>query len=68
MRIATMLDYGGGWRGSVERVRELGRAGLDHVCVAEAWGFDSPSLLVVPHPTGGGTAADLIAYVKELAA
>lgn len=68
MQIATMLDHGGGWRGSVERVRELERVGLDHVWVAEAWGFDSPSLLVVPHPTGGGSAADLIAHVKELAA
>ena len=40
-----MLDYAGGFRQAVERVVEQERAGLDLVWVAEAYGFDSPSLM-----------------------
>jgi F420-dependent oxidoreductase-like protein len=45
MKIATMLSYAGGFRESAARVREMEAAGLDLVWVAEAYGFDAPSLL-----------------------
>lgn len=45
MRIATMLSYAGGFKESARRVREMEDAGLDMVWVAEAYGFDAPSLM-----------------------
>jgi F420-dependent oxidoreductase-like protein len=45
MKITTMLDYAGGFKRAVDRVAEMERAGLDLVWVAEAYGFDSPSLM-----------------------
>jgi F420-dependent oxidoreductase-like protein len=45
MKIATLLSYSGGFRESIARVSEMERAGLDLVWVAEAYGFDSPSLM-----------------------
>ncbi len=45
MKIAMSLAYAGGFRESVKRVAELEKAGLDLVWVAEAYGFDSPSLM-----------------------
>ena len=40
-----MLSYAGGFKESAAQVRELEQAGLDLVWVAEAYGFDAPSLL-----------------------
>ncbi len=45
MKIAMNLAYSGGFRESVQRVAQLEKAGLDLVWVAEAYGFDSPSLM-----------------------
>ena len=45
MRIATSLSYAGGFLEAAEELRELERAGLDSVWVAEAYGFDAPSLM-----------------------
>jgi alkanesulfonate monooxygenase SsuD/methylene tetrahydromethanopterin reductase-like flavin-dependent oxidoreductase (luciferase family) len=45
MQISTMLSYAGGFEQAVTELRELERAGLDMVWVAEAWGFDAPSLM-----------------------
>jgi F420-dependent oxidoreductase-like protein len=45
MKITTMLSYAGGFRESAAQVAELERGGLDLVWVAEAYGFDSPSLM-----------------------
>jgi F420-dependent oxidoreductase-like protein len=45
MKIATMLDYSGGFKESAAKVAEFEKAGLDLVWVAEAYGFDSPSLM-----------------------
>lgn len=45
MKIATMLSYSGGFNEAVADVVEMERAGLDLVWVAEAYGFDSPSLM-----------------------
>jgi F420-dependent oxidoreductase-like protein len=45
MQIATTLSYAGGFRESAGQVVEMERAGLDLVWVAEAYGFDSPSLM-----------------------
>jgi F420-dependent oxidoreductase-like protein len=39
------MSYARGFREGVERIAELERAGLDYVWVAEAYGFDSPSLM-----------------------
>jgi F420-dependent oxidoreductase-like protein len=39
------MSYARGFHEGVEQVAELERAGLDHVWVAEAYGFDSPSLM-----------------------
>ncbi len=45
MKISMPLDYSGGFAESVARVAELESAGLDLVWVAEAYGFDGPSLM-----------------------
>jgi F420-dependent oxidoreductase-like protein len=45
MQISTMLNYAGGFKESAARVREMEKAGLDLVWVAEAYGFDGPSLM-----------------------
>ncbi|HET6875035.1 MAG TPA: LLM class F420-dependent oxidoreductase [Acidimicrobiales bacterium] len=45
MKIATMLSYSGGFKESARRVTEMEQAGLDMVWVAEAYGYDAPSLM-----------------------
>ena len=45
MKIATMLPYAGGFKESARQVTEMEKAGLDMVWVAEAYGFDAPSLM-----------------------
>jgi F420-dependent oxidoreductase-like protein len=45
MKIATMLPYAGGFKESARQVTEMEQAGLDMVWVAEAYGFDAPSLM-----------------------
>lgn len=45
MKISTSLAYAGDPRAAADSVRELEHAGLDTVWVAEAYGFDSPSLM-----------------------
>jgi F420-dependent oxidoreductase-like protein len=45
MQISTMLSYAGGFHESVKQVVDLEKAGLDVVWVAEAYGFDGPSMM-----------------------
>ncbi|RCV51656.1 LLM class F420-dependent oxidoreductase [Marinitenerispora sediminis] len=45
MRISMPLGYAGDLKRSVDQVVELEKAGLDTVWVAEAYGFDSPTLM-----------------------
>ena len=45
MKISTQLAYNGGFKESAQHVAELEKAGLDLVWVAEAYGFDGPSLM-----------------------
>jgi F420-dependent oxidoreductase-like protein len=45
MKVAAPLDYTRNFEASVASVVELERAGLDQVWVAEAYGFDAPSLM-----------------------
>ena len=45
MKISTMLMYDGNPRTAADQVAELEKAGLDTVWVAEAYGFDSPTLM-----------------------
>lgn len=45
MKVSMMLSYSGGFRQAARDVAEMERAGLDLVWVAEAYGFDSPSLM-----------------------
>ena len=45
MKISMQLQYSGGFKESAARVVELEKAGLDMVWVAEAYGFDAPSLM-----------------------
>jgi F420-dependent oxidoreductase-like protein len=45
VKISTVMSYAHGFREGVEQVAELEKAGLDHVWIAEAYGFDSPSLM-----------------------
>ena len=45
MKISTMLSYSGGFKHAANQVVEMEKAGLDLVWVAEAYGFDSPSLM-----------------------
>jgi len=44
MKLSTMLMYDGNPRSAADQVVALERAGLDTVWVAEAYGFDSPTL------------------------
>ncbi|WP_245596482.1 LLM class F420-dependent oxidoreductase [Nocardioides alkalitolerans] len=45
LRIATQLQYAGNPRDAADQVLALEKAGLDSVWVAEAYGFDSPTLM-----------------------
>ena len=45
MKITMNLSYSGGFREAAQQVVELERVGLDMVWVAEAYGFDGPSLM-----------------------
>src|ERR1700722_12361762 len=45
MKISTILNYAGGFKESAYQVTEMEKAGLDLVWVAEAYGFDGPSLM-----------------------
>ncbi len=45
MKISTALMYNGNPREAADQVAELEQAGLDTVWVAEAYGFDSPTLM-----------------------
>src|SRR6476646_1844845 len=45
MKISTMLMYAGNPRDAADEVVALEKAGLDTVWVAEAYGFDSPTLM-----------------------
>lgn len=45
MQISMQLSYSGGFKESADSVAELEEAGLDLVWVAEAYGFDGPSLM-----------------------
>src|SRR5580704_7609669 len=45
MKISTFLSYSGGFRQAAAEVVEFEKAGLDLVLVAEAYGFDGPSLM-----------------------
>ena len=45
MQIATPLSYAGGFKESARQVSDMEKAGLDLVWVAEAYGFDGPSLM-----------------------
>ena len=45
MKISTMLSYAGGFKEAAQDVADMEKAGLDIVWVAEAYGFDGPSLM-----------------------
>jgi len=45
MKISTMMGYAGGFKQAAREIAEMEKAGLDLVWVAEAYGFDSPSLM-----------------------
>src|SRR3954451_12918974 len=45
MKLSTMLMYDGNPRTAADQVVELEKAGLDTVWVAEAYSFDSPTLM-----------------------
>jgi F420-dependent oxidoreductase-like protein len=45
MKLSTQLMYSGNPREAADQVTALERAGLDTVWVAEAYGFDSPTLM-----------------------
>ena len=45
MQISMQLSYAGGFKEAADTVAELEKAGLDLVWVAEAYGFDGPSLM-----------------------
>ncbi len=45
MKLSTMLMYDGNPRSAADQVVELEKAGIDTVWVAEAYGFDSPTLM-----------------------
>ncbi|MFD9570018.1 LLM class F420-dependent oxidoreductase [Streptomyces sp. NPDC059982] len=45
MELSMMLDYAGDPRAAADGAAALEAAGLDAVWVAEAWGFDSPTIM-----------------------
>ena len=45
MKISTQLRYAGGFKEAARDVADMEKAGLDLVWVAEAYGFDGPSLM-----------------------
>ena len=45
MKLSTMLMYDGNPRTAADQIVGLEQAGLDTVWVAEAYGFDSPTLM-----------------------
>lgn len=45
MQISMPLSYSGGFKAAARQVAELEKVGLDLVWVAEAYGFDAPSLM-----------------------
>jgi F420-dependent oxidoreductase-like protein len=45
VKITTVLAYSGGFKQAAAEVVEMEKAGLDLVWAAEAYGFDSPSLM-----------------------
>src|SRR3954466_9362671 len=45
MKLSTLLMYDGNPRSAADQVVALEKAGLDSVWVAEAYGFDSPTLM-----------------------
>ena len=45
MRLSMQLSYAGGFKEAVDQVASLEKAGLDMVWVAEAYGYDAPSLM-----------------------
>ncbi len=45
MKISTMMSYSGGFKQAARNVAEMEKAGLDLVWIAEAYGFDGPSLM-----------------------
>jgi F420-dependent oxidoreductase-like protein len=45
MKVSTMLSYSGGFKQAARDVVDMEKAGLDLVWVAEAYGFDGPSLM-----------------------
>ncbi|WP_329199761.1 MULTISPECIES: LLM class F420-dependent oxidoreductase [unclassified Streptomyces] len=45
MELSMMLDYSGDPRRAADEAAALEAAGLDAVWVAEAWGFDSPTIM-----------------------
>ncbi len=50
MLLSTALMYNGNPRDAADQVAELQKAGLDTVWVAEAYGFDSPTLMGTSPP------------------
>ena len=45
MQITMPLSYSGGFKAAADQVAQLEKVGLDLVWVAEAYGFDAPSLM-----------------------
>lgn len=45
MKLSTALNYAGGFKAAAREVAEMESAGLDLVWIAEAYGFDGPSLM-----------------------
>jgi F420-dependent oxidoreductase-like protein len=45
MKVSTILSYAGGFKQAAQQVVDMEKAGLDLVWVAEAYGFDGPSLM-----------------------
>ena len=45
MKLSMQIGYSGGFAESVEKVKALEKAGMDIVYVAEAYGYDAPTLM-----------------------
>jgi F420-dependent oxidoreductase-like protein len=45
MKLSTQVSYAGGFKQAAQQVADLEKAGLDIVWVAEAYGYDAPSMM-----------------------
>lgn len=69
VKLSMQIGYAGGFAQAVEQVAALEKVGLDIAYVAEAYGYDAPTLMEIPRGQDGsdrlGHPAALHAYASH---